>query len=74
MGSVRIKIINKTLNTDFYESSFNELIAFYDIVRIADPSQRENLGIIVQYKVKVKLCITPLGGYVDFMLTLPTYV
>ncbi|XP_037037580.1 beta-arrestin-1 isoform X9 [Bradysia coprophila] len=24
---------------------------------IADPSQRENLGIIVQYKVKVKLCI-----------------
>jgi beta-arrestin len=30
--------------------------------RIADPSQRENLGIIVQYKVKVKLCITPLGG------------
>lgn len=25
--------------------------------RIADPSQRENLGIIVQYKVKVKLCI-----------------
>lgn len=35
--------------------------------RIADPSQRENLGIIVQYKVKVKLCIGGpiLGGYVD---------
>lgn len=32
--------------------------------RIADPSQRENLGIIVQYKVKVKLNIgsTLLGG------------
>lgn len=34
-------------------------------IRIADPSQRENLGIIVQYKVKVKLCITPLGGWVS---------
>lgn len=34
--------------------------------RIADPSQRENLGIIVQYKVKVKLCIGGpiLGGWV----------
>lgn len=76
MGSlVRIKIINKTINTNFYESSFNsfnELFAFYDIVRIADPSQRENLGIIVQYKVKVKLCITPLCGYVNLLLTLPT--
>ncbi|XP_011301081.1 beta-arrestin-1 isoform X4 [Fopius arisanus] len=29
---------------------------------VADPSQRENLGIIVQYKVKVKLCLGPLGG------------
>lgn len=37
--------------------------------RIADPSQRENLGIIVQYKVKVKLCITPLGG--DLVAELP---
>lgn len=27
-----------------------------------DPSQRENLGIIVQYKVKVKLCLGALGG------------
>ena len=34
--------------------------------RIADPSQRENLGIIVQYKVKVKLVIGGpiLGGWV----------
>lgn len=30
--------------------------------RVADPSQRENLGIIVQYKVKVKLCLGALGG------------
>ncbi|XP_058118145.1 arrestin red cell isoform X1 [Anopheles ziemanni] len=37
--------------------------------RIADPTQRENLGIIVQYKVKVKLCITPLGG--DLVAELP---
>ncbi|XP_060813741.1 beta-arrestin-1 isoform X6 [Bombus pascuorum] len=29
---------------------------------VVDPSQRENLGIIVQYKVKVKLCLGPLGG------------
>ncbi|XP_063701645.1 beta-arrestin-1 isoform X2 [Culicoides brevitarsis] len=36
---------------------------------IADPSQRENLGIIVQYKVKVKLCIGPLGG--DLVAELP---
>ncbi|XP_074113121.1 beta-arrestin protein kurtz isoform X3 [Cotesia typhae] len=27
-----------------------------------DPSQRENLGVIVQYKVKVKLCLGALGG------------
>jgi hypothetical protein len=33
--------------------------------RVADPSQKENLGIIVQYKVKVKLCLGALGGYVQ---------
>jgi hypothetical protein len=32
---------------------------------VADPSQKENLGIIVQYKVKVKLCLGALGGYVQ---------
>lgn len=39
-------------------------IIFHRNYRIADPSQRENLGIIVQYKVKVKLCIGGpiLGG------------
>ncbi|XP_014258491.1 beta-arrestin-1 isoform X2 [Cimex lectularius] len=36
---------------------------------VADPSQRENLGIIVQYKVKVKLCLGPLGG--DLVAELP---
>ncbi|GAB0099448.1 hypothetical protein DMENIID0001_153060 [Sergentomyia squamirostris] len=38
---------------------------------IADPAQRENLGIIVQYKVKVKLCIGGpiLGG--DLVAELP---
>ncbi|GAB6019767.1 Beta-arrestin-1 [Chamberlinius hualienensis] len=30
---------------------------------ITDASQKENLGIIVQYKVKVKLCLGALGGY-----------
>jgi beta-arrestin len=34
-----------------------------NIIRsVVDPSQRENLGIIVQYKVKVKLCLGALGG------------
>lgn len=33
------------------------------------PSQRENLGIIVQYKVKVKLCLGALGG--DLSAELP---
>ncbi|XP_023235074.1 beta-arrestin-1-like isoform X1 [Centruroides sculpturatus] len=36
---------------------------------IIDPSQKENLGIIVQYKVKVKLCLGPLGG--DLVAELP---
>jgi beta-arrestin len=36
---------------------------------VADPSQKENLGIIVQYKVKVKLCLGALGG--DLVAELP---
>ena len=36
---------------------------------ITDPSQRENLGIIVHYKVKVKLCLGALGG--DVVAELP---
>lgn len=36
---------------------------------IPDPSQKENLGIIVQYKVKVKLCLGPLGT--DVIAELP---
>ena len=37
--------------------------------RITDPAQKENLGIIVHYKVKVKLCLGPLGG--DVVAELP---
>lgn len=37
--------------------------------RVADPAQRENLGIIVQYKVKVKLYLGALGG--DLVAELP---
>lgn len=37
--------------------------------RLVDPSQRESLGIIVQYKVKVKLCLGALGG--DLTAELP---
>lgn len=47
----------------FYLAICNLITCLYD--RIADPAQKENLGIIVQYKVKVKLCITPLGGLVN---------
>ena len=36
---------------------------------ITDPAHKENLGIIVQYKVKVKLCLGPLGG--DVVAELP---
>lgn len=36
---------------------------------MVDPSQKENLGIIVQYKVKVKLCLGALGG--DLTAELP---
>ncbi|XP_065165822.1 beta-arrestin-1-like isoform X4 [Atheta coriaria] len=36
---------------------------------VADPAQRENLGIIVQYKVKVKLYLGALGG--DLVAELP---
>ncbi|CAG7723641.1 unnamed protein product [Allacma fusca] len=36
---------------------------------ITDPAAKENLGIIVQYKVKVKLCLGPLGG--DLSAELP---
>ncbi|KAG1670606.1 Beta-arrestin-1 [Nymphon striatum] len=36
---------------------------------ITDSSQKENLGIIVQYKVKVKLCLGALGG--DLVAELP---
>lgn len=36
---------------------------------MTDPSQKENLGIIVHYKVKVKLCLGPLGG--DVVAELP---
>ncbi|XP_015785583.1 beta-arrestin-1 [Tetranychus urticae] len=36
---------------------------------INDPAHKENLGIIVQYKVRVKLCLGPLGG--DVVAELP---
>lgn len=41
----------------------------FKFFRLIDPSQRENLGIIVQYKVKVKLCLGALGG--DLTAELP---
>lgn len=43
----------------------NELSLLY---RVTDPAQKENLGIIVQYKVKVKLIVS-MGG--DLSVELP---
>lgn len=37
-------------------------IVVFSPSRITDSSQKENLGIIVQYKVKVKLILGPLVG------------
>ncbi|KAG8194551.1 hypothetical protein JTE90_013298 [Oedothorax gibbosus] len=36
---------------------------------VTDSTQKENMGIIVKYKVKVKLCLGPLGG--DLVAELP---
>ena len=39
------------------------LIKFHELFfSIADHTQRESLGIIVQYKVRVKLFMSPFGG------------
>lgn len=57
---------------------FSEVFEYFSIkfvslfflnFRLKKPIQRENLGIIVQYKVKVKLCLGPLGG--DLVAELP---
>lgn len=50
----------------FFSVSYFFLFWFF---RMVDPSQKENLGIIVQYKVKVKLCLGALGG--DLTAELP---
>lgn len=39
------------------------MIWFY---RVTDSNQKENLGILVQYKVKVKLFLGSLGGWVYY--------
>ena len=46
-----------------------QVLIFFAFLRITHSLQRENLGIIVQYKVKVKLCLGPLGG--DVIAELP---
>lgn len=47
----------------------NFVLLLFTPHRITDPQQKENLGIIVQYKVKVKLALGPLGG--DVVAELP---
>ena len=39
-----------------------KLIVLFDLFRVTDNNQKENLGILVQYKVKVKLFLGSLGG------------
>ena len=34
----------------------------YSFYRVTDGNQKENLGILVQYKVKIKLFLGTLGG------------
>jgi len=40
----------------------NDPSLFYLLFRVTDSNQKENLGILVQYKVKVKLFLGSLGG------------
>ena len=48
--------------TVFWISYF---IFWYNLsFRVTEASQKENLGIVVQYKVKVKLILGPLVGWV----------
>lgn len=53
--------VNKAINLFFFY--------YFSYYRIIDASQKENLGIIVRYKVKVKLILGPLGG--DVVAELP---
>lgn len=49
----------------FYrEFFFSNPNFFFSFTSLKGPIQRENLGIIVQYKVKVKLCLGPIGEVV----------
>lgn len=65
LASSTLYVICNTILTVFI--NLLNILFFFFFNRITDPTQRENLGIIVQYKVKVKLCITPLGGYVKLI-------
>ena len=49
-----INLFNKTFQSNIFTNN----------IRINDPTQKENLGIIVQYHVKIKLIVS-MGGYVD---------
>jgi hypothetical protein len=54
---------NRLIVTEFHSLTVNFIYLFLVVFfRVGDPSQKENLGIIVQYKVKVKLCLGALGG------------
>lgn len=45
-----------------YLDSEHYLTVYLLLFRLNEPVQKENLGIIVQYKVKVKLSLGALGG------------
>ena len=64
--SLDLVLIEKVLTQALSEISFWCYIgfSFFLFFRVTEGNQKENLGIMVQYKVKVKLFLGSLGGWV----------
>ena len=60
-------MLHPQCNICFHVFIFLVIVSF--TYSVNDLSNKENLGIIVQYKVKVKLCLGPLGA--DVVAELP---
>ena len=68
-GQLKHEDTNLASSTMYYHFITIQFFKFVFSYSVTDPSQKENLGIIVQYRVKVKLCLGPLGG--DVVAELP---